>query len=122
MSIPSGVEILSQAEVVTETYTNTIACSFLGFIAFFIIFCAFYESYSKNKKLFIAAIVNIGLIIAFLVTFVFCLFNVSFSNTFTITEYKATISQDANFYDIYGNYEIVGQEGSIFTLREKEND
>lgn len=36
-----------------------------------------------------------------------------------IKEYKATISEEANFVEIYDRYEIVSQEGKLYTLRDK---
>jgi len=35
-------------------------------------------------------------------------------------EYKAIISEDTLFYDIYNEYEVINQEGKIFTLIKKE--
>lgn len=40
-------------------------------------------------------------------------------------EYKVTISDSVSFNELYGKYEIVEQEGEIYTIRErrgKEND
>lgn len=34
--------------------------------------------------------------------------------------YKCTISEDVNFNDIYENYNVIGQEGKIWTLEDKE--
>lgn len=36
-----------------------------------------------------------------------------------VSEYKVTISDTASFKDIYGKYEIIKQEGDLYTIREK---
>ena len=36
-----------------------------------------------------------------------------------IREYKATISEDVSFVEINDKYEVVGQEGKLYTLRDK---
>lgn len=37
-----------------------------------------------------------------------------------IKEYKATISEDANFLEIHDRFDIVDQDGKLYTLRDKE--
>lgn len=36
-----------------------------------------------------------------------------------VPQYEVTISDDANFYDILDNYDIIEQRGKIFVLRDK---
>jgi hypothetical protein len=36
-----------------------------------------------------------------------------------IPQYEVTINEDANFYDILDNYDIIEQHGKIFILRDK---
>ena len=36
-----------------------------------------------------------------------------------VPEYKVTISDTVSFKDIYGKYEIISQEGDLYTIREK---
>jgi len=36
-----------------------------------------------------------------------------------IPQYEATIDEDANFYNILDNYDIIEQHGKIFVLRDK---
>lgn len=35
--------------------------------------------------------------------------------------YKVTISEDVSFSDIYDNYDVIGQEGKIWILEDKES-
>lgn len=37
------------------------------------------------------------------------------------TQYKVTISDEVSMVDFYEHYEIIDQEGKIFTVREKTN-
>ena len=36
-----------------------------------------------------------------------------------VSEYKVTISDTVSFKDIYGKYEIMNQEGDLYTIRER---
>lgn len=36
-----------------------------------------------------------------------------------VSEYKVTISDTVSFKDIYGKYEIISQEGDLYTIRER---
>lgn len=36
-----------------------------------------------------------------------------------VSEYKVTISDTASFKNIYGKYEIISQEGDLYTIRER---
>lgn len=39
----------------------------------------------------------------------------------TYTEYKVIIKKDANFNEIMSKYEILGQEGKIYTIKERND-
>ena len=36
-----------------------------------------------------------------------------------VSEYKVTISDTVSFKDVYGKYEIISQEGDLYTIRER---
>ena len=38
------------------------------------------------------------------------------------TQYKVTISDEVSMSDFYEHYEVIEQDGKIFTVREKTND
>ena len=38
------------------------------------------------------------------------------------TQYKVTISEEVSLAEFYEHYEVVEQDGKIFTVREKNND
>ena len=38
------------------------------------------------------------------------------------TQYKVTISEEISLKDFYEHYEILEQDGKIFTIREKDNN
>ena len=40
----------------------------------------------------------------------------------TYTEYKVTIDESANFHAVMDKYEILDQEGEIYTIRKKVNN
>ena len=40
----------------------------------------------------------------------------------TYTEYKAIIHESANFHAVMDEYEILSQEGKIYTVRKKDNN
>lgn len=59
---------------------------------------------------------SLGLsIIGLLITFIYEPFK-------SETHILATISEDASFYEIYENYEVIEQNGKLFTLKERTED
>lgn len=63
-----------------------------------------------------------GLVIFLLTTFLILLLSTVIAYKTLgeeIPEYKVTISDTVSFKDIYGKYDIIEQEGQIYTIREK---
>lgn len=61
-------------------------------------------------------LMGLGLsIIGLLITFIYEPFK-------SETHILATISEDAGFYEIYENYEVIEQNGKLFTLKERTED
>ena len=64
------------------------------------------------------AVIIICLLVAFIV-FSALASAVYKANGKTVHEYKVTISDTVSFKDIYGKYEIINQEGDLYTIRER---
>lgn len=66
-----------------------------------------------------------GIVIFLLITFTILLFStVIVYKTLgeSVSEYKVTISDKASFKDIYGKYEIINQQGDLYTIRERTTE
>ena len=57
----------------------------------------------------------------FIAVIVFCILSsiVYKTNGKTVHEYKVTISDTVSFNDVYEKYEIIEQEGDLYTIRER---
>ncbi len=115
----NGVEILAAQEVVTE-YAYNLA-------AFWIIFCVFLgvsmvvgiaAGTYKQDGSYIFCIVLFGIVFG---TMFGLLAGAGFQTPVSYTtEYKVTISDEVLMSDFFERYEIIDQEGKIFTVREKD--
>jgi membrane protein YdbS with pleckstrin-like domain len=110
-----GVTILSE----TTKWTADTAC-INGAIVFFIM---------AGIALFIAAVIwfknkdaeiVVSLAAVFLVSAILCITVGNTVSRHNYTEYKVTISEDVKFQEFYNKFEILEQEGDIFTVKERE--
>lgn len=111
----NGVEVLASNEVVVEHIYN--------FKVFWIVFIA--------ASLFLIIITNVGItgiktfiinsIISILLALIFGMFSgVIFEKPSEYeTQYKVVISDEVLLNEFNKNYEIISQEGKIYTVREK---
>lgn len=121
-----GVDVLSQELVEVVSGMNQ-TCMKIATIAIFIIFsgilCAIAEAKGVEfGNIFVNCIITM-LIISFISLFSI---PVGFaigdtSKTKTHTEYKVTISDDVNFNEFDHKYEILSQEGKIYTIKERDD-
>jgi predicted ABC-type sugar transport system permease subunit len=114
----TGVEILATEEVVIATAFNWVAfclsiCFFLGVAGIVSVF-VLYNPDTETVVLSLALGLVFGVLIGAL-----CAIN-SASPTEYETQYKVTISDEVSMNEFLEHYEIIDQEGKIFTVREKE--
>lgn len=110
-----GVEVLATI----PKGTNLVANLPVAIIASAIIWLGFgvwYATYTDN--------VFLGIFFGFLVGFIVFAAIVGISAEYTefINTYKVTISDEIKLNEFYERYEILGQEGKIFTIKEKTED
>jgi cytochrome bd-type quinol oxidase subunit 2 len=113
-----GVEILAMEEVVTKTSYNWTAfaiCFIIVFVIFSIpgIIVSFNE---KEKNYFFAIFFTIlGAIFSFILGAA-----MGIPSEYT-TQYKVTISDEVQLNEFNERYEIIEQEGKIYTVRERND-
>lgn len=117
----NGVEILTSAQVATEWASN--------WTAFWIMFCVIF-----GGTLVIGAIASINecdgtyVVLGSILGVIFgCILGVAGAVMFETpttheTQYKVTISDEVSMTDFYEHYEVIEQDGKIFTVREKIYD
>ena len=115
-----GVDILTSQDIMipvlkyAKIYISFCVLAFSLSVTLTTIFLT--DSKSKKPKtivlLFVSNILLFGTLI-FLINFSYK------EKPSGIREYKATISEEANFVEIYDRYEIVSQEGKLYTIRDK---
>lgn len=113
-----GIRILSTEEVVSKTEFNLEVALIAGAIVLLTyIIIGILSSIKKYDWLELIVTSFIGLAISFLFSII-C--GIAFEKPVEYTtQYKATISNEVSFVDFYEKYEIVDQDGEIYTIREK---
>lgn len=113
----SGVEILSERVVYKVEYFEPIIAIIVitGVILGGTI--SYIASHKDSECAFFGGI--LGFIFGiFLLIFIFPL-TAQTTDTINYIEYKAIISDEVNFNEFNDKYEILGQEGKIYTIRER---
>lgn len=112
-----GITVLSQNEImITPNWTYIITIiALITFAVSMIITVSCYHRITKT----IFRISSICCFILFIVG-LFCM-NFIESRTGKYT-YKVTISDEVNFVEFNNKYEIIDQDGLIYTIKEKENN
>ena len=114
-----GVEILSQTNVYEYTESGWLLFLFLGigFVVGLILAIRMWIDLGFNGAgiCCIIACTGLGLVIGFIVV------GISKEPTDIVdyVEYKVTISDEVNFNEFADKYEILDQEGKIYTVKEK---
>ena len=110
----NGVEILS-----SETIYNTILpewCLVLGLIGAFMSIYVTIQLFGDGYD--IAPWISLVVVVAF--TVVAILSGISNKNNIDHIEYKVTIDDSVSMNEFLDKYEIIDQEGKIYTVKERE--
>ena len=116
----SGVEILASSEVAVEYAFNWGAfwiagCIVLGICVGFGVALYYNDEIYMGGTIFI---IVIGLLFGLLFGF---LSGIAFEEPVEYTtEYEVTVLDEVSMNDFYGKYEVISQEGKIYTVRERE--
>lgn len=113
----NGITVLSQSEImVAPNWTHVIMA--IGFIIFVIsvIICM---SFNQEIIQIISGISSICCFILFIIGMFCTVFVTKGTGKYT---YKVTISDEVNFVEFDNKYEIIDQDGLIYTIKEKENN
>lgn len=110
-----GIEILNKTKIyeMSNVAENVAIISAIILSISFILMIISLSNDEENLAIIFSLIMLCSLIIA-LVAF---LLPEKDSGIYT---YKCTISENVNFNDVYENYNVIGQEGKIWTLEDKE--
>ncbi len=110
-----GIEILSQVVV---NNSITVLGIILGLIALFLFVCttlAFIDSFAElDGGAFLAGIILLLLTLISIAGSYYHLTPINY------TEYKVTISNEVNFKEFNEKYELLWQEGEIYSIKEKK--
>ena len=111
-----GIEVLSQNTVSDAApglvFAIMMVLCFLGFVgALYVIIASYDDAYLGG---FITGLI---LLIGICGMSGFGIWKQTNPNTYV--EYKVLIDDTASWNDIYNNYEIIDQEGKIYTIKEK---
>lgn len=113
----NGIEILNQYEVVAS-YTwswSTFWCWFFPLFTIVFLFCVAIGCAEHTPAAGAIAGGILGLIVGIILG---CIFASSTPDTYTPV-YQVIISEDISMTEFYDKYEIIKQEGKIFTIKEK---
>ncbi len=114
----TGIEILTSAQVATEMIFNTTAF-WVTSICFFgvAVFIGAIVSISESDLSYVIFISLIGVICGGMTG---SMAGSLFAEPATYeTQYKVTISDEVSMNDFYEHYEVIDQDGKIFTVRER---
>ena len=113
----NGVEILSENAV----YTTQIWAALVGILAFIgiIIFAIITFNSKSNVAIWINFVCCVICLIT-LSTVVFLNENTNYLTEYSHTEFKVAIDDSVSMNEFLDKYEILDQEGKIYTVKEKE--
>lgn len=118
----NGVEILSQSEVVTARAFNWVAFSVITVVLFVAVGIGTYllvrMELGSSKTGNIAFSICVALILSFM--FGGLAGGVTSIPTERETHYKVTIDDSVSMNEFLDKYEIIDQEGKIYTVKERE--
>lgn len=118
MSDIKGVDILTSNDVMIPVFKGADFCSFCCLLAFTVCLIFLFTGIQSKKKI-ITLIFTILSVLSISATFFFFSLDLK-EKASGIKEYKATISEDANFVEVNDRYEVVSQEGKLYILRDKD--
>lgn len=107
------IKVLNTIEVCVNPGATTVLVILMTLAVFFTCIGSIETEKDLQKALLM---LTLGLsTIGLLITFIYEPFK-------SETHILATISEDASFYEIYENYEVIEQNGKLFTLKERAED
>lgn len=107
------IDILNTTKVCVNPGATVTSIILMVMVVFFTC-VGFVETEKDLKKALLSITLGLSMI-GLLITFIYEPFK-------SETHILATISEDAGFYEIYENYEVIEQNGSLFTLKERTED
>ena len=114
-----GIDILSSSEVVVDAIYpyRGVAIGVMFIIAILGIIGGVWLALKKDFYLFVPLGFSLGIVTGALTGY-----KIDMANKEEIyqTQYKVTISEEVNFVEFNEKYEIIDQEGKIYTIVEKE--
>ena len=113
-----GVKILSVEEVVNKTQFNLeIALIAAAVFALVFIIIGVFASIKNNDWHYLMVAIVASLFVNLCLS---TIFGTAFERPVEYaTQYKVIVSNEVPFVDFYEKYEIIEQDGEIFTIREK---
>lgn len=117
----SGVEILATNEIVSKTVFNG-KLALIIFIACFLFFalCGIVAATTEHDPTLLGLLVLTGIGVGGVLGGLLglgCGIPIEY-----ITEYKVTISEEVSLSEFIKEYEVIDQEGRIFTVRERTEE
>lgn len=110
-----GINVLSQTEIMkTPDWVNNVSLFLIMFAIFSVIMMFIFISIEKRLTIIIGIVSVLSIV------------SILFINIFTPWQptgkytYKVTIEDNVQLTEFYEQYEIIKQEGKIYTIREKE--
>lgn len=115
----NGVEILNQTNIYCKEVNFGIFWLMLGFGLFVGLVLAILEWRDGFIASGILAII-IGLICGAFLGIIGCAASIDTTDKLSHVEYEVIVSDEVNFTDFMEKYEILDQEGRIYTVKERE--
>jgi hypothetical protein len=115
-----GVEILASSQFVTEWATDWTAFGITALIIFVIfVFIGVFKYQTTYDVSDIVSYSVVGVVLGLLggVMIGYILLSTPAAHE---TQYKITISDEVSMTEFYEHYEVIDQDGKIFTVREKK--
>ena len=111
-----GIEILSQSDIMQRPLWANFAFYFcIGFTFIGLILMVVFAVVYNTNYLTVSACI---LIFWFVCALILC--SIDPEEPSGRYEYKVLINEDVSFTDLYEKYDVVGKEGLIWTLKDKE--
>lgn len=115
----NGIEFLSTAEVATATTCNTTACAITFWVCLAIcIGLGIYFAITDYEVCWFFLSVIFGIVISLFITIL--VGAMTASPTAYETQYKVTIDDSVSMNEFNEKYEVISQEGKIYTIRERK--
>lgn len=115
----NGIEILSTAEVATATASNTTACAIAFWVCLAIcIGLGIYFAITEYDVCWFFLSIVFGIVISLFITML--VGAITAYPTAYETRYKVTIDDSVSMNEFNEKYEVISQEGKIYTIRERK--